>query len=838
VQIEERMSALVAIACSIALLLPRVGFGEGPDDRALSQAIRSADFTRYFEDLTAWLGRRVPTDPADITEPALNALLADPTFKKALVQRHFMAKVWGSLPGVQNLGAFAKAAPANKEFLAWLLRNEYAMDTALLTRTPSAGFARADDSWSLNAGDLTRWRQVWEADPQSRSGLYLRLAIAVAIRPPGTGNRGVGMQPKPCSALERYMHYKKAHRNGELFPSFDHLTAWELTHVVSSGASNKDLAWGREMLNTFRPDLRTDERVVQMTSQMRYQTSQIPYKDFSCVLAGGGKCGPRSSFGVFINQAFGIPAVGVGQPGHAAVAYKHFRDGWQVCYGRGWNVSKVVDRYKMSGAEFLKVAAMRSIGTFAKVEHLRWITHLVAKKQAAAIMKIAREIEQTPPTIHSYLLDSKPDEAGNLPAFEAPSNVGDHYLARLRGFLYPPATGEYVFAIASDDDSDLLLSTDANPQNRKLIAYVRGWTDPRKFDAFPTQKSKPIRLQAGKRYYIEALHKEGEGNDHLAVAWHGPGVDGVIPGRCLSPYPSGPRGAIGREVWRERGPATRLTPRPEPPIEVEPGVIHLEAEDFFTRGGVPCFGGQHPSVPVLDCYTGGKQLHFQALMAEAHVGYKIQVPETGIYQLTANVATINWGQSLYVRSFGATYPVKSAKASAVYHGMVKELGPQMAVDNNMGTRWAVDEGVDKAQLEIDLGEPRRVSKVMIDERTWNRVSKFRVEYKSGNDWKALFEGTNIGIDFHKSFPTVIARYFRLSTLDCRGVGGPTIWEFNVGDAFDGRAWLALPWTRGLWQTTKPVDIYLVKGPQTLWVCAGYQRGVSLRWIELKRKRAK
>ncbi|HUX17111.1 MAG TPA: discoidin domain-containing protein, partial [Phycisphaerae bacterium] len=517
------------------------------------------------------------------------------------------------------------------------------------------------------------------------------LAIATALRPPGTGNRGAGGQEKPDDPLDRYMHFKKAHKNKELVPSFDNLTAWELTHVVSSCASDKDLAWGREMVRTFIPDLLKGERVVSMTSQMVYQGSQIPYHDFSCVLAGGGKCGPRSSFGVFINQAFGIPAIGVGQPGHAAVAWRGPDGTWQIGYGRGWNVSKLFDRYKMSGAEFLERAAERRGPTFAQVEHLRWLASaLASKEQAAAVMEVARKIQKAPPVVTASLR-------------ERPS---------------PP---------------------------------------------------------------------------------------------------------------KERDPPS------EPPIQVAPGVIHVEAEKFFTRGGVHFYGGQHPSVPVIDCYTGGKQLHFQALMGEANVGYKINVPATGIYELTARVATVNWGQNLYVRSFGAMLPVKEAKASAVYHNMVKDLGPQQAVDNDLGTRWAVNEGVDQAWLELDLGRPTTISTVMIDERTWNRVSKFLVEYKVGNNWKTIFEGTNIGIGFHKSFSPVTARNVRLRTLDCRDAGGPTIWEFSVGTVNDGDAWINTEWTKGLWQTTKPVNIRLVKGAQTLWFCAPYQRGISFKWFELKPK---
>ena len=125
--------------------------------------------------------------------------------------------------------------------------------------------------------------------------------------------------------------------------------------------------------------------------------------------------------------------------------------------------------------------------------------------------------------------------------------------------------------------------------------------------------------------------------------------------------------------------------------------------------------------------------------------------------------------------------------------------------------------------------------MQIDERFFNRVSTFRVEYKSGNDWKTLFEDKNIGIAYEKDFPPVTAQFVRLHTLDGYGIGGPTIWEFSVGTVKNGTAWLNLPCTYGLWETTKPVDIRLVKGDQTIWFFAPFQRGVTLKSFTLKPK---
>ncbi len=124
-----------------------------------------------------------------------------------------------------------------------------------------------------------------------------------------------------------------------------------------------------------------------------------------------------------------------------------------------------------------------------------------------------------------------------LESFEIPTDKKDNYATRLRGFLHPATTGEYTFWIASDDASRLYLSTDENPENKTDICYVSSWTSSREWNKETNQKSAPIQLEAGKHYYIEALHKEGGGGDNLAVAWAlGDGDKEVISGEYLSAW--------------------------------------------------------------------------------------------------------------------------------------------------------------------------------------------------------------------------------------------------------------------------------------------------------------
>ncbi|MHB1081102.1 MAG: PA14 domain-containing protein [Prosthecobacter sp.] len=138
----------------------------------------------------------------------------------------------------------------------------------------------------------------------------------------------------------------------------------------------------------------------------------------------------------------------------------------------------------------------------------------------------------------STVFPANPNGRDLQPSFDSPQNWDDNTGQRLRGFLYVPVTGQYQFFISSDDESGLKLSTDANPANAVEIASQPAWTPPQTWTWYSQQTSALITLQAGQRYYIEALMKEGMGDDHLSVGWKKPGdaAVSIIAGTYLSPY--------------------------------------------------------------------------------------------------------------------------------------------------------------------------------------------------------------------------------------------------------------------------------------------------------------
>jgi glucose/arabinose dehydrogenase len=124
-----------------------------------------------------------------------------------------------------------------------------------------------------------------------------------------------------------------------------------------------------------------------------------------------------------------------------------------------------------------------------------------------------------------------------LTIFETPRTMEPDYGSRLRGYIHPPVTGAYRFYIASDDSSGLWLSTDETAANAIYIAGVPEWSGLREWTRHPQQASGYITLEAGKKYYIEVLHKQADMKDNLAVGWQIPGkAIEVIDGSFLSPF--------------------------------------------------------------------------------------------------------------------------------------------------------------------------------------------------------------------------------------------------------------------------------------------------------------
>ncbi len=150
------------------------------------------------------------------------------------------------------------------------------------------------------------------------------------------------------------------------------------------------------------------------------------------------------------------------------------------------------------------------------------------------------------------------------------SDVRNNYTLHLKGYFYPPKTGQIQLAIACDDPGELYFSSDDNPAHRVRVATESQWNPVRAFGGAwdgsvatrrtvisagdapvprPENWSKFISVIQGKPYHIEAWAVEFGGGDNLAIAVRydddAEFADGdkPIPGAQLSPF-SMPTGTV------------------------------------------------------------------------------------------------------------------------------------------------------------------------------------------------------------------------------------------------------------------------------------------------------
>ena len=121
---------------------------------------------------------------------------------------------------------------------------------------------------------------------------------------------------------------------------------------------------------------------------------------------------------------------------------------------------------------------------------------------------------------------------------DGPNNT---YGGRFRAWLTPEETADYEFFLRADDTGDLRISSDDKFDDLDNPDRVPDATDaligdPFQESGFDLSTSVPIHLEKGKRYAIRAIWKEGNGNDHLQVAWRK--VGDTTPADQLQPIPS------------------------------------------------------------------------------------------------------------------------------------------------------------------------------------------------------------------------------------------------------------------------------------------------------------
>ncbi len=285
----------------------------------------------------------------------------------------------------RGLAEFAQGQPQREALQAKLLADDKLMKEMLIAGgAPYGKYGQAMDIYSA----------IQQASPKANAGVLHRLALATSLEHavPIKQNNAQAQANAPAivDPVRRYLHYEKAYLNGELDPAFKNFSTWEYRMVIDCNAPDEILAWGREMLRTYRPD-----HVGNSNYGWRYSAAvktEVPYgsqnvqndlptlNEYQNIPKDGGVCGRRAFFGRFILRAFGIPVWGVTQHKHAALSHWTPK-GWVVNLGAGFEHSWWdKDEAPLGGADFLlETQAREHTQDYLKVLRAQWVSRILGE---------------------------------------------------------------------------------------------------------------------------------------------------------------------------------------------------------------------------------------------------------------------------------------------------------------------------------------------------------------------------------------------------------------------------------------------------------------------------
>lgn len=406
---KRRIVTALIFVSMIFSFLPMNAFKVSALSNSIVQPILTEEksYTEFYEELTSFINQKVGNN---IQEDEIVNYLNDVNFEKAIAQREFMRKA-----GASTIEEYADTAE-KKDFINWVLNNEEAMSLFLEGGEPESQYNKALDVWF----------EIFTKDSDSHTGYELKLAIACALKL-GNGVPKWYTKRTLATPYDKYDYYKVREAEGVFPISMKTRSVWELRNIVKAPCSNWDLDYAREVIHKGRYN---EQKKRVSINRPPYTATSIyknengkPYSVFGSsgdkffgpdatikeVHEIGGVCGTQSKFSSIVNNAFGIPAFNVGQPGHAAYVF-HSPNSvghWDLGYNiSGWGKSvnrqrKYVPYTNHDDAKnrpaywFAYEAARENEDTLHKSHQLKWIAYALTDfDNAQAVRKVAMEINK------------------------------------------------------------------------------------------------------------------------------------------------------------------------------------------------------------------------------------------------------------------------------------------------------------------------------------------------------------------------------------------------------------------------------------------------------------
>ncbi|NIK75343.1 alpha-L-fucosidase [Paenibacillus castaneae] len=116
----------------------------------------------------------------------------------------------------------------------------------------------------------------------------------------------------------------------------------------------------------------------------------------------------------------------------------------------------------------------------------------------------------------------------------------------------------------------------------------------------------------------------------------------------------------------------------------------------------------------------------------------------------------------------------AAKASETMNG----CDATNMLDGNRDTFWAPEEGTELVSVEVDLQNELMFDHVVLQEHRYGqRIERFELEYKDGDEWIPLYKGTVVGYKRICRFDAVVSRFIRMKITESRWY--PKVSTFEV-----------------------------------------------------------
>lgn len=134
-----------------------------------------------------------------------------------------------------------------------------------------------------------------------------------------------------------------------------------------------------------------------------------------------------------------------------------------------------------------------------------------------------------------------------------------------------------------------------------------------------------------------------------------------------------------------------------------------------------------------------------------------------------DVASLLGWRKLIEERFGVNLALNKPARASAFRGNNALYSPEKATDSDKDTYWATNDEELTGNLEIDLGESKLISYVMIQEyiKLGQRVKNFSIEIEQNKKWVPIAHGTTIGHKRILRITPVTAQKVRLVINDSR-----------------------------------------------------------------------